>query len=185
MADLRTGLIGLLLLAVSSLTSGCMPAAFLSTEGHAKRVHKQMQSIYEASEEYETDHGSLPAGRYLAPKEELISGGYIKRFPQPHSSIFGKPNPEGYRYAPRYDNMDASRNPDSAIVLWGLRDEICEAFNNLYSSNNSGPTIFDWEAAGKRYPGEAIGRNMLIYAIKWKTEDVDNCEVNWVLEYHE
>jgi hypothetical protein len=180
MVKIRTGLTGLFVLTALTLTSGCMPA---SPEGHAKQIHKEMQTIYDAAMDYKSDHGSLPHGDFRAAKEELISGGYIKLFPQPHPSIFGKPYPEGYRLSPQYDTMDAGSDPDYALGLWRLKDEICKAFNNLYSSNNSGPTIFDFEAAGKKYPGEVIGSDMLVYAIKWKTKDVDNCEVNWVLKY--
>jgi hypothetical protein len=182
MIKIRTGLTGLIVFIALTLTSGCMPA---TPEGHADRVFKQMQTIHKAATDYQNDHGSLPAGNYKATKEKLISGDYIKSFPLPHPSIFGTPNPEGYRFSTMYARMDAGPNKDAAIVLWGLKDEICKAFNTLYSSNNSGPTIFDYEAAGKKYPGEAIGRNMLIYAIKWRTHVVDDCEVNWVLEYNE
>jgi hypothetical protein len=182
MVKIRTGLTGLLVLTALTLTSGCMPA---SPEGHADLIYKQMKSIHEAATDYQNDHGGLPTGDFFAVKETLITDRYIKSYPQPLPSIFGEPNPEGYRFDPRYDTVDAGMSPDAVIALWGLKDEICKAFNNRYSSNQSGPTIFDWEAAGKKYPGEAIGTNMLIYAIKWKTNSIDDCEVNWVLEYQE
>ncbi len=181
MIKIRTGLTGLLVLTALTLTSGCMPA---SPEGHADRIYKQMKSIHEAATDYQNDHGSLPAGNFLAVKKGLISDGYIKSFPIPLPSVFGKPYAEGYRIDPGYGTADAGPNPDTIITLWGLKDLICMAFNNRYSSNQSGLTIFDYEAAGKKWPGEAIGDNMLIYAIKWKTDAVDDCEVNWVFEYN-
>ena len=180
MIKIRTGLTSLFVLAALTLTSGCMPA---SPEGHADRIYKQMKSIHKAATDYQNDHGGLPPGNFSAVKKGLISNGYIKSFPIPHPAVFGKPYAEGYRIDPAYDTADAGTNPDTIITLWGLKDAICMAFNNSYSSNQSGLSIFDYEAAGKRYPGEAIGQNMLIYAIKWKTADVDDCEVNWVFEY--
>lgn len=161
--------------------AGC-PGLLPTTEDLALKTYNDMRTIAEAVERYKRDHGALPAGDFHHARAALVLGGYIKNYPSPHPTIFAK-KPMDYRVDPRYDKMDAGSTYDAAVVVWGLKDEFCREFNDRYSSDNSGPTIYDWEAKGKKYPGETIGRHMTTYAIKWESDAVDDCEVEWVVEY--
>jgi hypothetical protein len=162
--------------------SGCIPA-MLSPEGHAKRVYKQMSGLQKVLLKYEAEHGHLPQGNYTTAEKALIKEGYLKRYPQADPSLFG---PEGgeYQFHPNWDKMDEGSAVDSILVLSGLKDDFCKLYNNLYSSNNSGFTIYDWEANGKRYPATTIGKNMRIYAIKYETATQDFCWIEWVISYY-
>ncbi len=176
--------LALLLLSASLLLTGCAPAIPQSPEEHAARVYAQMHSLYSAATNYKKEHGTLPAGPPNQIAERLVADGYLKSYPRPDPAIFGRQPIRPYQIIPNYDEMDAWTTPDPVIYLPGLKDEICRAFNNRYSSNQSGPTIYDFEANNNKYPGTIIGRHMLLYAIKWKSEDVDNCEIEWVIEYN-
>lgn len=182
MKKIRNGLLGLLVLAGSALTAGCMPARPATTGDLAERVYSDMRSISEGAQRYRAQHGALPEGNFWQLRSTLVLGGYIKEYPNPPAAIFAK-EPIDYRIDPQYDTMDTGPDPDVAIAVWGLKDMVCEEYNRRYASDNSGATIFDWEANGKKYPGEAIGKHMTTYAIKWTTDAVDDCEINWVVEY--
>lgn len=168
------------------LTTGCAVKLPETPEEHATYVYNQMASIEKAAQKYKKDHGLFPQARSKEAESMLTEGGYIEKFPQPLDVIFGpEGNQSGYRYDSAYDRMDDNPVPDTAIAVWGLRDEICRMFNALYASNGSGPTIFDYQANGNRYPGTAIGTDMRLYAIKWKSDAIDDCEINWVIQYNE
>jgi hypothetical protein len=161
--------------------SGC-----ISPEGHAKRVHKQMTGLQKVLLQYEEENGHLPEGSSASVKKALIAEGFLKRYPRPHSSLFGLET-EGtageYMFHSEWDRMDEGPTLDSALGLSGLTDDFCRLFNSLYSSDSSGPNIYDFEANNRQYPATTIGKHMLIYAIKWESETVDDCTIEWVVRY--
>ena len=173
----------LFLPAIALLALGLFGCAPTSPEGHAKLVHKQMTTLQNKVLEYESDQGQLPEGNYIKAKQSLIDGGYLKRYPQPHPSLFGPGVKGEYQFHPGWSPMDEGPLPDSALVLSGLKDEFCRLYNSLYSSNNSGLTIYDYQANNRKFPGTTIGKQMKIYAIKWKTETKDDCTIEWVVRY--
>lgn len=182
MKKFKNCLLGLTILTGSALMVGCLPGFAPSTEDLAEKIHNDMRVISEAVHSYKAEHGAYPEGTFWKVRSVLVLGGYIEDFPTPPASIFAQ-QPRNYEISPEYDTMDSGPVKDAAIVVFGLKDEVCREYNRLYASDNSGPTIYDWEARGKQYPGEAIGTHMKTYAIKWNSDAVDDCEIEWVVEY--
>jgi len=63
---------------------------------------------------------------------------------------------------------------------------VCEEFVRRYASPGFGDTVYDFQAAGKRYPGQVIGKHIKIYAIDWSAGDFsEDCDIYWVVQYRE
>lgn len=182
MKRVRNGLLRLVVLTGSALTAGCLPGHAPTTEDLAEAIHKDMRSISEAVHSYKVEHGSLPEGDFWKVRSALVLGGHIKDFPTPPAAIFSR-NPVDYRIDAQYDTMDAGPDSDAAIAVWGLRDAVCVEYNRRYASDTLGPSVYDWQGRGKQYPGEVIGTHIQTYAIKWTSDAVDDCEIEWVVEY--
>ncbi len=164
------------------LFSGCQPAKPSSTAVLAEQIYLDLQTINAGAQEYITEHGSLPPGSFWQARATLVLEGYITDYPTPPPAAFtGKLI--DYRLDPEYGKMDTGKTPDAAIAVWGIKDDICREYNRRYAGDEIGPEIFDWEAKGKKYPGEAIGRHIKTYAIKWDSDAVDGCEIEWVIKY--
>lgn len=176
------GLLGALALAGTVFMAGCLPSRPPSVEKLAEQVHRDMQAIGEAALSYRNEHGAMPEGDFWKVRSALVLGGHIANYPTPPAAVFAS-EPMDYRIDNQYDAMDAGPAADAAVVVWGLRDAVCAAYNAQYAGVPSPPPIYDWEAMGKRYPGEAIGPHLRTYAIKWSSATVDDCEIEWVVEY--
>jgi hypothetical protein len=170
------------LIAGAIVTTGCIPARPLTIEDQAERVYKDMAYINKDVHKYMKKHGPLPSISSDSTKALIIKNGYLKRFPSPPPEIFTS-KPMDYELNPNYDRMDAGTDIDAAIQVGGLKDSVCIEYNSRFGSDKSGPAIYDYEKNNDRYPGEAIGREMITYAIKWKSDAVDDCEIEWVIEY--
>ena len=177
----KKALLQCVVFATALLAAGCIPGRPLTIEDQAKKVYKDMRAINKVAQKYIKKHGDLPAGSARNSRAQLFTNKDLK-FPTPPPEIFTA-KPMDYRLEPGYDKMDAGPIRDAAISVWGLKDRVCSEYNLRFASDKSGPIIYDYEANGKRFPGESIGREMITYAIKWKTADIDDCEIIWVVEY--
>lgn len=164
------------------LIAGCQSAMTSSRSDLAEQVHQDLKTINASAQEYKKDYGRLPGGNFWEARAALVLEGYITHYPTPPSAIFSE-EPMDYRLDPGYGKMDAGDTPDATIAIWGLKDAICRDYNRRYATEGIGEEIFDWQAQGKKYPGEAIGRHITTYAIKWESDAVNDCEINWVVEY--
>ena len=82
-------------------------------------------------------------------------------------------------------DMDGLGEMDDVIFLQDLKVEVCEEFFRLYPGDMPGDVIFDYEANGKRYPGDVFGRHVKVYAITWSTTDpIEYCDIEWVMQYN-
>jgi hypothetical protein len=179
----KAGMRGLIFaLLAMILMTGCQAGRIAPTEDLAEKTYNDLGLISEAVTRYKEDHGDFPRGDFWQVRATLFQEGYLKAFPSPAPGIFSGQTMD-YRLDTKFAKMDDNAEQDAAIAVWGLKDDFCRAFNNRYSSDHSGATIYDWEAAGKKYPGQTIGRHMKTYAIKWESDAVDDCEVEWVIEY--
>ncbi len=175
----KKALLELVVIAGAMLTAGCIPGHPLTVEDQAQKVYNDMRKINNTAQKYIKKHGDLPAGSARSTRALLFTD---KKFPTPPPEIFaGKPME--YQLTAEYDRMDAGPISDAAIAVWGLKDSVCIEYNLRFASAALGPVIYDNEQNNNRYPGEAIGREMITYAIKWKTADVDDCEIEWVVKY--
>jgi hypothetical protein len=179
-------LLEVVVISVALLSSGCVPGRPLTPEDQAQRVYNDMRTINAVAQDYMRKHGPLP--NFSAQKTRTLlfpetgKTFFSTDFPTAPPEIFSIP-PMDYKLTPNYDRMDAGTTQDAAIAVGGLKDSVCREYNLRFASDNLGPLIYDYEANGNRYPGESIGRQMVTYAIKWKTADIDDCEINWVVEY--
>lgn len=176
-------LLKLAVISATMLAAGCAPARPSTPEDQAQRVYKDMRAINKVAQRYIKKHGALPEGGARNARAQLFTETFFStKFPTAPAEIFTT-KPMDYQLTPEYDPMDAGRIPDAAIAVWGLKDSVCREYNRRFASDKSGPIIYDYEANAKRYPGESIGRQMITYAIKWETADIDDCEIEWVVEY--
>jgi hypothetical protein len=164
------------------LLSGCQPASLTTPADLSEKIYLDLQAINAGAQRYISEHGDLPPGNFWKSRATLVLEGYIQDYPTPPSAIFAG-EPMDYRFDPNYGNIDAGDTLDAAIAVWGLKDEICREYNRRYAGDEVGAEIFDWKANGKKYPGEAIGRHITTYAIKWESDAVDDCEIEWVVKY--
>ena len=179
-------LLEVVVISVALLSSGCVPGRPLTPEDQAQRVYNDMRTINNVAQKYMQKHGSLPKDSAQGTRALLFPETgktfFSTKFPTAPPEIFST-TPMDYQLTPNYDRMDEGKIQDTAIAVWGLKDSVCREYNLRYASDNLGPLIYDYEANGNRYPGESIGRQVITYAIKWKSADIDDCEINWVVEY--
>jgi len=141
----------------------------------ATKLYADMQSIATAVDIYHKQYKVIPSST-----AELLSGAFLKSVPAMGKELGGGE----YSIQKGYANMDGQGREDDTIYSGeNVPEAVCVEFNKRYAQVplNEG-TIFDYRAAGNKYPGEVYGRQMKVYAIKWES-DRNVCEVNWVLEY--
>ena len=97
----------------------------------------------------------------------LVDGGYLKEWPVAPAFAFANPVQYDFIYQNTYDDTDGLGPKDKVLYVRELKNEVCEEFIRRYSSPGFGDMIYDFEAAGKKYPGETLGRHIKIYAINW------------------
>ena len=152
----------------------------------AVMIYEGMRAINDAAKLYAVDNnGSLPPGLRKDVRALLLDGGYLKEWPIAPAFAFTNPVQYDFIYHNTYDDTDGLGPWDKVLYVQRLKNEVCEEFIRRYSSPGFGDKIYDFEAAGKKYPGEAIGRHIKIYAINWEMEtSPDYCDILWVMKYN-
>ena len=150
----------------------------------ATLIYVGMNAISDAAKLYALDHdGILPPGNMKNIKAQFLDGGYLKAWPMIPPFAFAEPVQSEFFYVNGYANMDNVGAHDDVIFVSDLKIEVCEEFNRRYSSSAKEDLIYDYEANKDRYPGEAIGRHVKIYAISWaRSEKPDYCDIEWVMQ---
>jgi len=152
----------------------------------ATQIYEGLSAISGAAEQYAKGHdGQLPQGSSAVVKETLLDGGYLTDWPVVSLFAFAKPRQRDFNYRNKYDDMDGIGERDDIIYLNQLKIEVCEAFSRRYSSFAPETVIHDFEAEGKRYPGETVGRHIKVFAIIWLRESSEKCEIEWVMKYND
>jgi hypothetical protein len=149
-------------------------------------IYEGIKAIFDAANLYAIDNnGNLPTGNENEVKSLLLGGGYLKTWSDVPPFAFTDPVQYGFNYAIGYDNMDGLGESDDVIFAQDLKVEVCEEFIRRYSSVGPDDIIYDYEANGKKYPGETLGRHIKIYAINWSMEDSpEYCDIEWVMRYN-
>ena len=149
-------------------------------------IYEGLRAINDAAKLYAVDNnGSLPPGHHDAVRALLLDGGYLKEWPVAPAFAFTEPIQYGFIYNNTYDDTDGLGTKDKVLYVRDLKNEVCEEFIRRYSSPGFGDMIYDFEAAGKEYPGETMGRHIKIYAINWEMEtSPDYCDILWVVKYN-
>ena len=151
----------------------------------ATLVHQGMSAISEAVNQYALDNNNdLPSGSSKKVQQLILDGGYLKEWPVAPPFAFTDPIISPFFYAVRYDNLDGVGPPEAVISAPDLKVEVCREFNRHYSDFAPDDTIYDWEAAGKKYPGQKIGRHIKVFTIAWsKLKQPDYCDAIWIMDY--
>lgn len=139
----------------------------------AEKIYNDILLVSDAVEKYRIQHGDIPND--INP---LVQSGLI--VPSMVADLGGGT----YAFHKLFDDMDGQGDWDSAIYTTAdAPPEVCAEFNRRYAAAplNDG-TVFDYQAAGKKYPGQVFGRDHKVFAIKWETAQA-GCEINWVIEY--
>ena len=126
----------------------------------AKIVFDDLSMLAAAVENYREKNLRLPQST-----TELMAGpqSIIESIP-----VYAKELGRGeYSLRLQYDNMDGQGTWDDTIYTGDqIPTAICLEFNKRYGSpplNNE--SVFDYQAAGNKYPGEVFGREIKLYAI--------------------
>lgn len=142
----------------------------------AKELYNDMNSIAKAVEAYRVKHKVAPD-----TLDQLLAGSFLSSIPVMGEELGGG----AYLIQKGYGNMDGRGKDDDTIYSGeNIPETICVEFNKLYAQAplNNG-TVFDYAAAGRKYPGEVYGRKMKVFAIKWES-DRTVCEIDWVIDYN-
>ncbi|GEM_PF-3025038 len=139
-------------------------------------LYTDMKSIAAAVDVYQERYQQLPSS-----EQDLLEGQIVQKMQSyPEEFVSGR-----YFIQARYDDMDGKGDLDDTIYTGDkIPETVCIEFNKRYAMPplNTGE-VFDYQAAGAKYPGAVYGRHMEIYAIKWETAN-KTCEINWVIAYH-
>ena len=142
----------------------------------AKVLYNDMNSIAKAVEAYRVQHKVAPDS-----VDQLLAGAFLESIPVMGEEFGGG----AYLIQKGYGNMDGRGKKDDVIYSGeNIPEAICVEFNKLYAQAplNNG-TVFDYAAAGRKYPGEVYGRKMKVFAIKWESY-LKVCEIDWVIDYN-
>lgn len=153
----------------------------------ANLIYEGLKDIKAAVELYALDHeGTLPDGPYEQVVQKLIDDGYLEKWPEVPLFAFTEPYQREIKYYRNYDDADSNGVQDTILFVQDLKIEVCEEFSRLYASPGLAKDVYDFEANNKRYPGEAIGRDIKIYTIIWSKKTMpDFCDIHWVLKYND
>lgn len=149
----------------------------------ATKLYNDMRTIADGLDLYVNKNGAYPPDR--GDESLLVSTGILKSLPT-LVKLPGAPVNDDYEWFPAYDNMDGiGANDDTLTTYTNMTLDVCAEFNRRYAAPplNDG-TVFDYEAAGNQYPGQALGRQHKVYAIKWSTA-ATKCEIDWVMQYND
>lgn len=153
----------------------------------ATQIYEGLSAIRDAAEKYAMDHnGQLPQGPDTVVRKTLLDGGYLTDWPAVSLFAFTEPEQRDFYYLNKHDDMDGIGERDDIIYVPNLKLEVCEAFSRRYSSFAPETVVHDFEAEGKRYPGQTVGRHIKVFAISWsRLEDSEECEIEWVVKYND
>ncbi len=147
-------------------------------------IYEGLRAIDDAAQQYFIDNkGSLPrTGNQL--RDLLLARGYLEEWPEIPPFAFTEPRVQDvFKYFRGFANVDGVGPLEDVIDIIDLKNEVCQEFIRRYASPGFGDTIYDFEAAGNKYPTETIGEHIKIYAVNWETAELDRCDILWVMEY--
>lgn len=146
-------------------------------------IYEGMNLISDAANQYYVDNNGLlpPARKNL--RDILLDGGYLEEWPVPPPFAFFDPGQGHFKFFRGYADVDGIGKLDDVITVMELKNEVCQVFARRYASPGFGDTIYDFEAAGNKYPTETTGEHIKIYAVNWETAELDRCDILWVMEY--
>ena len=146
-------------------------------------IYEGLRAIDDAVQQYFIDNeGRLPrVGNQL--RAFLLDGGYLEEWPVPPPFAFFDPGQGHFKFFRGYADVDGIGKLDDVITVMELKKEVCQVFARRYASPGFGDTIYDFEAAGNKYPTETTGEHIKIYAVNWETAELDRCDILWVMEY--
>jgi hypothetical protein len=153
----------------------------------ADRIYKGMSAVNDAARLYAIDNnGNLPMVSSKKVRSLLLDGGYLKEWPDVPPFAFTDPIITNMRYKGEFDDMDGPGSRDSVINVRDLKIEVCEEFAHRYSDSYFKGSIYDFGAHGDRYPKEATGEDVRIFAIRWPgAPSQDYCDILWVMQYND
>jgi hypothetical protein len=151
----------------------------------ATQIYEGFRAIDSAARLYASENGgNFPAGSRQEAKSKLLGGGYLNEWPVVPEFAFTDPTQYEIKYHSQYADADDNGKTDHSIYVQDLKLEVCDEFVRNYGSPGYGDTIYDFEAAGGKYPGQTIGRHIKIYAISWeKVLRPEYCDILWVVQY--
>lgn len=178
----------------TSLLHESAESALLTEEEFMVRASRSATIIYEglkavddAINQYVFDHnGEFPSGNAGQIKALLLEQGYLEEWPVVPAFAHAAPVQWAPRYYNNHEDADGNGLEDRIIFVQKLKLEVCEEFVRRYASPGFGDTVYDFQAAGKRYPGQTLGKHIKIYAINWSSDDFsEDCDIYWVVQYRE
>ena len=149
----------------------------------ADLIYEGLHIIDDAARQYFIDsEGRLPrTGNHL--RDLLLDGGYLDVWPVAPPFAFFSPVQGPIKFFRGYADVDGVGTLDDVITVMQLKNEVCQDFVRRYASPGFSDTIYDFEAAGNKYPTETTGGHIKVYAVRWETDEVDYCDILWVMEY--
>ena len=150
-------------------------------------IYEGLKAVDDAITRYTLDHnGDFPPGGYQAVRALLLEQGYLQEWPIVPVFAYTDPVQFDIRYYNNYQDADGDGVEDRIVFARQLKLEVCEEFVRRYASPGFGDKVYDFKAAGKRYPGHTLGRHVKIYAINWtETFFSEACDIMWVVQYRE
>jgi len=150
-------------------------------------IYEGLKAVDDAIKQYVLDHdGDFPSGNFGAVRALLLEQGYLGEWPVVPAFAHAVPIQLDIRYYDNYEDTDGNGLEDRIIIARELKLEVCEDFVRRYASPGFGDKIYDFEEAGQRYPGQALGKHVKIYAVNWSTRAFsESCDILWVVQYRE
>ncbi|MFC1779500.1 hypothetical protein ACFLZU_04090 [Thermodesulfobacteriota bacterium] len=150
-------------------------------------IYEGLKAVDDAITRYTLDHnGDFPPGGYQEVRALLLEQGYLQEWPIVPAFAYTDPVQLDIRYYNNYQDADGDGVEDRIVFARELKLEVCEEFVRRYASPGFGDKVYDFQAAGKRYPGHTLGRHVKIYAINWtETSFSEACDIMWVVQYRE
>lgn len=148
-------------------------------------VYEGLKAVVDAIKQYVLDHnGDFPSGASGGVRALLLEQGYLEEWPVVPAFAFTKPEQLVIRYYNNYEDNDGNGLEDRIVFARELKLEVCEEFVSRYASPGFGDKIYDFAAAGKKYPGQTIGKHVKIFAVNWSSSPFpDTCDIMWVVQY--
>jgi hypothetical protein len=175
---------------VTTLLHETSESALLTEEEFMDRVSRSADIIYEGmnvisdatNQFYIDNNGLLPPAR-KSLRDLLLDGGYLEEWPVAPPFAFFDRRQGHFRFFRGYADVDGVGKLDDVITVIELKNEVCQVFTRRYASPGFRDTIYDFEVAGNKYPAEKLGGHIKVYAVRWFTDDVDHCDILWVMDY--
>ena len=148
-------------------------------------IYEGLKAVDDAITRYTLDHnGDFPPGGHREVRALLLEQGYLQEWPIVPVFAYTDPVQFDIRYYNNYEDADGDGVEDRIIFARQLKLEVCEEFVRRYASPGFGDKVYDFKEAGKKYPGQTIGKHVKIYAINWSERPFpDTCDIMWVVQY--